>query len=77
MPEDVFISVLQEHSSFSYPIGTSVSVPTLLGKLRHGDGMICTWSHVQTAGEEQWQAGFLGAVGSMESRAPNRGSNSL
>lgn len=34
--------------------------------------MICSWSQVPTTGQEQWQAGLLGAVGSMESRAQDK-----
>lgn len=60
MPEHVVISVLQGHFPSPHPTGTSVSVPTPQGKLRHRDGMICSWSHKQTVGEEQWRAGFLG-----------------
>lgn len=66
MPEDVLISVLQGHFSSSHPTGTGVSVPTLQGKLRHWGGMICSWSHLPTAGEKQWQARFLGAVGTTQ-----------
>lgn len=68
------MSVLQGHFSPSHPTGSTATVPTLQGKLRHGAGMICSWSQVQSAGEEQWQTGFLGAVGSMESMAQTRGS---
>lgn len=74
IPEDVLISVLQGHFSPSHPTGSTVTVPTLQGKLRHGAEVICSWSQVQTAGGEEWQTGFLGAVGSMESRAQTWGS---
>lgn len=70
MPEDVLISVIQGHFSSSHPTGTGVSVPTLQGKLRHWGGMICSWSHLPTAGEKQWEAGFLGAGKAMASTIP-------
>lgn len=67
MPEDVLISLLQGHFSSSHtqgPVSGETEAPGW-------DDLFM--SQVPTAGQEQWQAGLLGAVGSMESRAQDRG----